>query len=60
ANRELARRLDELNAEFEKKTGEDNIRFNAIFQELRRLALAIHRNGMGFRRHKKRIFPYPG
>lgn len=39
ANAELARRIDELNAKFEKKTGEDAIRFNAIFQELKRLAL---------------------
>ena len=39
ANQELARRIDELNAKFEKKTGEDHVRFAAIFQELKRLAL---------------------
>jgi hypothetical protein len=38
-NQELARRIDELNAKFEKKTGEDNIRFAAIFKELQQLAL---------------------
>jgi hypothetical protein len=39
ANQELARRIDELNAKFEKRTGEDNVRFAAIFKELKRLAL---------------------
>ncbi len=40
-NRELSRRIDELNARFEKKTGEDMVRFHAIFQELKRLALGF-------------------
>jgi superfamily II helicase len=31
ANRDLARRIDDLNARFEKKTGEDAVRFHAIF-----------------------------
>ena len=39
ANRDLARRIEELNVRFEKKTGEDIVRFQAIFQELKRLAL---------------------
>ena len=39
ANRELARRIDGLNARLEKKTGDDNLRFQSIFQELKRLAL---------------------
>ncbi len=41
SNRELSRRIDELNAKFEKKTGEDAVRFHAIFQELKRLALGF-------------------
>ena len=60
ANRELARRIDELNARFEKRTGEDNLRFQAIFKELKRLALgydsdtAKPKERIGFRPNKER------
>ncbi len=63
ANRELSRRIDELNAKFEKKTGEDAVRFHAIFQELRRLALGYDeesdppRERIGFKPNKKRDTP---
>ncbi len=61
ANRELSRRIDELNAKFEKKTGEDAVRFHAIFQELRRLALGFEaekeakpKGRIGFRTNEER------
>lgn len=60
ANTEFARRIDELNAKFEKKTGEDAIRFNAIFQELKRLALGYDaeetkpKGRIGYRTPKER------
>ena len=59
-NRELARRIDELNARLDKKTGEDAVRFQAIFQELKRLALgydadaAKTKGRIGFRTNKER------
>ena len=60
ANRELARRIDELNAKLEKKTGEDAVRFQAIFQELKRLALgydavdAKPKGRIGFKTNQER------
>jgi len=60
ANKELARRIDELNARFEKKTGEDTVRFHAIFQELKRLALgydeeeAKPKGRIGFKTNEER------
>ncbi len=59
-NHELARRIDELSAKFEKKTGEDSIRFAAIFKELQRLALgydiaeAKPRGRIGFKTNEER------
>ncbi len=58
ANHSLARRIDELNVKFEKKTGEDAVRFHAIFQELKRLALGYDvaetkpKGRIGFRTEK--------
>ncbi len=55
---ELSRRIDELNAKFEKHTGEDQVRFAAIFQELKRLALGFEtaeakpKGRIGFRTSK--------
>ena len=60
ANKELARRIDELNARFEKRTGDDNVRFRAIFDELKRLALgydaadAKPKGRIGFKPNKER------
>jgi len=60
ANKELARRIDELNARFEKKTGEDMLRFHAIFKELKRLALgydeeeAKPKGRIGFKTNEER------
>jgi hypothetical protein len=60
ANRELSRRIDELNAKFEQKTGEDAVRFHIIFQELKRLALGDDgepdppRERIGFKPNKGR------
>ncbi len=56
---ELSRRIDELNAKFEKHTGEDQVRFAAIFQELKRLALGFEtaeakpKGRIGFRTGKE-------
>ena len=60
ASRELSRRIDELNAQFEKKSGEDAVRFHAIFQELKRLALGTEseeakpKDRIGFKPNKER------
>jgi hypothetical protein len=61
-SRELSRRIDELNAKFEKKSGDDAIRFHAIFQELKRLTLgtgsesedAKSKDRIGFKTNKER------
>jgi len=56
----LARRIDELNARFEKKTGDDAVRFHLIFEELKRLALgydeeeAKPKGRIGFRTNEER------
>ena len=60
ANRDLARRFNELSDRLDKKTDQDNMRFQAIFQELRRLALgydaeeAKPRGRIGFRTNAER------
>lgn len=60
ANKELARRIDELNARLDKKTGEDAVRFQAIFRELKRLALGYEaeearpKGRIGFKTNQER------
>jgi len=60
ANKDLARRIDELNARFEKKTGDDAVRFHRIFEELKRLALgydeeeAKPKGRIGFKTNEER------
>ncbi len=60
ANRELSRRIDELNAKFEEKSGEDAERFQAIFEELKRLTLGLEaednnpKERIGFKTNKER------
>lgn len=41
ANQALAARIDEVAAKLEKKSADDHVKFTAIFQELRRLALGF-------------------
>ena len=60
SNQALARRIDEVAAKLEKKSTEDNMKFSAIFQELKRLALGFDapeekpKGRIGFKTAKER------
>ena len=61
SNAALAARIDEVAAKLEKKSADDHVKFTAIFQDLKRLALGFEvedekaKKRIGFRTSKERV-----